>query len=536
MTLSAEILAAYKLYAKSCVKEQQETSSRIKAKRICVELLDGRVYHPASKTYGLCTEPLVVRLRDMFAAHIREIDGQPGVPTKMQAEFICDDAPYVALLAGVGSGKSVAGAVSDLEDAICNPNTSVLIGAPSHASLWDNCIPAIEKILCHPSFEWLVVKPRLPHHEGKCGREQHRIYRIKLINGSVLVFRSLEHKSGASKRIQGPTYSGGRIEEASQCPESVWQLFVERVRDGSGRRMQLRLTTSLDRPGWLERRFLAPAVDRRFFHTVQGKTRDATFRDATYDTNLRASLGEFAYRRKAEARLLYESGLVYGEKYLSQNRQHPCWREYQPLGNRVLFGVDFGYRKPYVVFAEECEIDGEIALVCIGEIVASDIDCRQLGRLIGAKAKEEGWTLLEGYTDYSASSDIDRDSIQAGIGARVRLLPAVWPGREKYWRVPQGVDLVRQICVEPRRLYLSAVLHDTDYNSVELHGIYGMIGGYHYPEHTEGNPLKGQPVKDGINDHPADGLRYLCLGWAADRPTPGSGEREQNAEDDEADL
>lgn len=531
MNVGQKIASARKVLGKHELASFKVATHAEQSRRICVELLDGSIYHPATKTWGLCPEPILVRIRDMFAVHIRESDNQPGRPTKAQEEFCSDMAPYLAMLAGVGSGKSAGGAVADIQDALTNPASQILVGAPSHASLWENCIQAIEKILSHPMFAWLVVKPRIPHQEGKCGREQHRIYKIRLINKSTIVFRSMEHRSSANKRIQGPTYSGGRLEEASSMPVATWNYAVERIRDQSGLRMQLRVTSSLDKPGWLERKFLHPKVDRNFFHTVKGKTQAADFRGPQYLANLKASMPTFLFRRKVEAQLLYESGRVYGDRYWSQEADHPGWIDHTPSGKRVIFGVDFGYRKPYVIFAEEAQIEDRTCLVLLDEIVTTDITMRGLGRLIQRKAKEEGWRLDRGFTDYSSTSETDRDHMAAVLDG-VKLYPAIWPGREKYWRVPQGCDLARTLCEpENRRIYASRKLFDTDYNSVEVVGFYGMIGGYHYREHEEGQPLAGVPVKDGIHDHPADGYRYLVLAWAADADEPGLPE----AQDDEDD-
>lgn len=132
-----------------------------------------------------------------------------GYPT--QLEFISNTDFKSLFCAGVGSGKTWAGALKSLEYCIANPGAVGMVTAPTYTILNDATIPAYLAVFP----QWLVKKFITRPYP-----------RLTLNNGCVINFRST-HKP---EMIAGVTVAFAHMDEASL---SVYQAFVntrERIR------------------------------------------------------------------------------------------------------------------------------------------------------------------------------------------------------------------------------------------------------------------------------------------------------------------
>jgi hypothetical protein len=100
-----------------------------------------------------------------------------------QAEFVAAEERFVAFIGGVGSGKTVAGAVKAIRHAEAHAGAVGLVGAPNRTMLRDVLLPTLLELL--PP----AARNGYKQTEGK----------ITFANGSVLLARSLEdfdHRRG----------------------------------------------------------------------------------------------------------------------------------------------------------------------------------------------------------------------------------------------------------------------------------------------------------------------------------------------------
>jgi len=128
-----------------------------------------------------------------------------------QAAFVDDTARFAAFVAGIGSGKTVAGAVKALLQYLVQRGrpTLGLVVAPTFGILrdatWRTCLE-----------QWapLGVTP---------WRSEMR---IELATGHEVLFRSADDPD----KLRGPNVAWAWIDEAAQCPAGTWPVVIGRLR------------------------------------------------------------------------------------------------------------------------------------------------------------------------------------------------------------------------------------------------------------------------------------------------------------------
>lgn len=514
--------------------------------RVEVHLADGRIAHPASRTWAPSghPEPLVVSPQKHFAQYRRTSDGEPGRPEPYQIDFLRLGTPYALFAGGVGAGKTAVGGCAYKEIVFLNPKGLSIIGAPSSKTLWANLLGPNGKFesLIEP---WMVIQPARRHEKGLYGvLNQWGYYEIRWINGHTTYALTLEAKSRADLRIQGPDACGLWGDEFGVVPEVVFQTFRERLRDESGMMKKFIITTSLDRKSpWMKRLFFDVNRDTTIFGYVKARTRDATFRSGTYVREQEAGRSAASIAEKLDAEDVVYEGLVYGERqvyadgkakrepaYLSSAEDHPCWMEYahQP-GQPVFVGFDPGDRRAACVFAQEIDRLGVRGLVIFKEIILSDTSTEQIGFLLQQILKGEGGQekldIFKVYTDYSTKALADRNTLKKFLQGTI-VAAAVGLGQEKFWDVPSGVELVKRQCCDfqgTRRLWIARSLYKNDFG-YDMCGLRQCFQNYHYHEWIDGKPISDEPVKDG-KEHAMDALRYLVLGRCIPRGSVSEAKR-----------
>ena len=190
---------------------------------------------------------------------------------------------------------------------------------------------------------------------------------------------------------------------------------------------------------------------------------------------------------------------MYGD-HLGHHKDHPCWMEYVMTRDRpITIGVDLGYRRSaWVVIQETLRGDELVDVVCDEGIVA-DTSAVELAEIFREKYRK--YRIEAIYTDYSNTSEPDRRIIKKVLrGVKVR--PAIAPSSVKYYRIEQGVNLVRQRCRDIdglRHLYISKHLYGNKGRGQDMVMIRDALGAYREPP-------------DKRRFHVLDALRYAILG------------------------
>lgn len=476
-------------------------------------------------------------------------DGKPPHPEAYQLAALSNFTPLLLLAWGVGSGKTTIGDFRLTELALCNPGGRTLIVGPSNKALWLNTILVNGKQV--PKFEaylpaWAIRRQVRKSIEGQFGRTtNHGFYEFDWKNGHRTAVLTVDYRSRADLRTQGPDVCGIWFEEASTIARGAIKTVMERFRDKSGLLHQAIFTTSLDKAGLLEELFINDQnQDRSMFDVIRAATTEATFRGPEYLSMLQKILTPEEYQRKVLAEIVVYSGLVYGKQksrdsegklqerppYLDADIKHPCWLDYQYDASKPVYvGFDPGDRRAALVFAQPREYLGLLGLVVFREIVMGDTSTEQIGALLrdmieGANGQPK-YNIAGIYTDYSTKAEGDRKTLKKFIQGGI-VKAAVQMGQERFWDVPSGVSLVKQQCCDyngARRLWISTEIHKNDFG-YDMFGLRQGFSNYRYQEWKEGRPISDNPVKDG-KEHVMDALRYLVLGRCTPRASVSEARR-----------
>jgi len=124
-----------------------------------------------------------------------------------QGEFVHSKTRFTALIGGVRSGKTYAGAVKGIERALFLPTIGAAV-APTAAMARDVLVPQYAELLGERVAKWLSSNMEMT-----------------LANGSKIIFRSADRP----ERLMGLTLDWFHLDEAAQLPKRVWEILVNRT-------------------------------------------------------------------------------------------------------------------------------------------------------------------------------------------------------------------------------------------------------------------------------------------------------------------
>lgn len=162
-----------------------------------------------------------------------------------QAAFIECDAAVRAFTAGVGSGKSLAGAIDLCSKASrARPGSLYMVCSPTYGMLQDSTLRTFIEIatkmsLWNPSKYWTQPRPR-----------------AILENGVEILFRSMDDPDA----LRGPNASGVWMDEVQKTSEESYTVLLGRLRQ-FGKRGWLTATFTPGAPDhWTSRTFITGCV------------------------------------------------------------------------------------------------------------------------------------------------------------------------------------------------------------------------------------------------------------------------------------
>lgn len=386
-----------------------------------------------------------------------------------QYEFVYDDGhKFVALVGGLGSGKSFAGAVKALRRMVEQPGSLGMIGAPTYPMLRDATMRSV----------WQVFPRRLIRAYNKTDGL------LTLVNGSEALFRSTDD----AERLRGTNLAWFWLDEGPLCGYYAWQVLKGRLRQ-EGYAPQ----------GWWTG---TPHGEDAFFedfehevkpshHMYRASTRENAHNlPDTYIEDL-GYTGQFALQ-EIEGLFVSFEGLVYEFRPEWHVGEWPAGKPRPPL--RV-GGVDWGYTNPAV--ALPLWIDGDDRAYVLDEFYQ-----RQVG-LAGVMAAILSYTRQYGIQTWYCGPDEPEHIAELNaafgreqLGARaVAAIDDIVPGietmrRQMLLRSDQTTGLhLSARCVQTRAEFRT-------YSYPSQHG-----------SRTRRDP-QDKPVK--AFDHALDAARY-CL-------------------------
>jgi PBSX family phage terminase large subunit len=382
-----------------------------------------------------------------------------------QYEFAVCPAHFAALNGGIGSGKSIAGAVRTLYAAlgsiggtkVMTPNVGV-VTAPTYPMLRDASIRTFFEIAGDLVTDW---------------RKSENIAVLR--NGSEILFRSADKPD----TLRGPNLTYWWGDEAAYYQSDVWRVMIGRLRQ-YGAQGYAWVTTTPKGRNWLYREFVQQ--QRADYAIFNIRTTQNPFLDRAYVTGLQeAYTGDFA-RQELEGDFVAFEGLIYPEF----NRDTHVTTEAAGQYAYYLAGVDWGYANPGVILVFGVDGDGRMTLV--REEYQRQRRIEEWATL--ARALYDTFGIQTFYCD-PAEPDFAEALRNAGcpaVGANNDVLPGIQAVKNR---------LVLRGDGRPR-LRLSAEAVNT---AVEFEQ-------YAWMENRDG--VRDAPKK--TNDHALDALRYAVMG------------------------
>lgn len=423
-----------------------------------------------------------------------------------QAEAWRSTAAVTAFLGGWGAGKTWLGARRFLANVLLNPpGVDSLIAAPFWSTIETT---TLREFLAATPKRLITGRNKREHWVEVVGR---RVY-----YGSA----------DRPETLDGPTVGAFWLDEARYVRRRGWEVVYSRLRSKKATHIRGFITST---PGgeWLKEEFDGGKPEELRF-AVHASTREnaAHLRDG-YIEGLESTLT----KRAARVFIGGQFGLLSGAVLEEFDRDwHVIDWKYDPRF-RVVGVVDFGFRRPYLGYAQHIPPGWSIpgrgtvphggAWVVFDEILDENISTE----VLGLRAKEKGYPVDVWYCDPAGdAADVATGipvlkTFKASLGGD----PVVRYTTKPKWRhIPNGIALLSGMLRNAReetRLWVARSLVTSKSAAKTKRGIVRDFEGYAYPEAKDGRPVGDTPVKDGLHDHGVDGWRYFAVGTAIDAGT-----------------
>ena len=451
---------------------------------------------------------------DPESSGYKEPDSRPTVreyvPHDGQAAFHALEQPFKLGLAGVGWGKTIAGTAEAYYHA-CGYNRHVphlgLAGAPTYRMLADVKVPAYREF-----FPPAVLRG------GSWDKAfEKSAFALVLKNGTKILFRSLENQ--AYQRIRGLELTWFDFDEVRLLRDrEPFHVAVGRLR-GPGLVRGGWGTTTPNGEDWVAEDFVI--TPKEGFACVRGKTSDNPHLPEGYEETLRSVYSRRYYDQEVLGLIVTAMGSVYSE--LSRDR----W----PDGNCLVYepdffaptyvAVDFGRVNPRALLIQRVraihpQTDYSVHLdVVVGEWQEEDGQPPEdrLVREMAESVQDIGLRIAAVYGDPAGDSRNDQTYITSASDLCRRLgVPFKRPvafqrskeaGEELVAKwVRDAAALRRLVWATTGEEHPAGGLMPIARNSFKAHA------NLKYPEKKPGKASPTTSLKDGVNDHDTDALRY----------------------------
>lgn len=264
-------------------------------------------------------------------------------PYGKQFDFVMNEAHFSLANGGIGSGKSIGGAMRAIlasmgqigQTKIQTPNLGI-VTAPTYPMLRDATLRTFEE------YAGDLI--------SKFNKSEMR---ATMLNGSEVLFRSADNPD----RLRGANITWWWGDEAAYTPEYLWKVMVGRLRQG-GKLGYAWLTTTPKGRNWIYKKFVNNP--RKGYVKFQLPTRDNPFLDLELiEEWALAYVGDFA-RQELDGDFVAFEGLIYPEfdrgKHVSVSTAKTGYKYY-------IAGVDWGFNNPGVILVGGVDSDGAISIV-----------------------------------------------------------------------------------------------------------------------------------------------------------------------------
>ena len=381
-------------------------------------------------------------------------------PHPKQFEFHENPAKFRLFLGGVGSGKTVAGAMELLRQALQQPGSLWVVVAPSYTMLRDSSLR---------TFLTFTPEALIPYFN-------RTLLWMKLLNGSEILWRSADQP----EKLRGLTIAGFWIDEAALVEEKTFLILQARLRQ-RGFTHRGWLTTTPKGKNWLYKYFVER--DGEEYALIRCSSRDNPYLPDDFVKTLEESYSDVFARQEIDAEFVSAENRVYDSFDRSIHvRPIPPDKVFK----EVVAGVDWGYSNPAVILPVGIDSDGRMWV--LDELYQSRLTMDEL--IAQAKRLKQ---------EYNISRFIADPSEPAFIAAFNMAGLPTWPGDNSL--MPGIAEISARLKVQPDGLPRLILSPKCVHTAMEFEQ-------YRYKE-TKDKTLAPQPIK--AFDHAMDALRYVAL-------------------------
>lgn len=432
-------------------------------------------------------EPIQLNLEGLLKLMLagREPDPKKRVINSTQKAFIYDPFRYKAYMGAAGVAKTSTGVAAGLLRALFQPGSKGLVARHDYNDLMDTTLGRAEEMLSYLPNGTLVHRDMKPPAKWW-------IQPVLEGEPSQITFMGLKDNKGSYD------FNWAFLDEADEIEENAALLVDSRLRTPGGNYSLMLAFNPPAKEHWLytactgldfqDRPVRDPLF--RLFRPIPGEN-DANL-PPDYHANLAKSLPEDLRMRlvAGEWGATFPGSPVFREfKYAMHVRDNLKYDK-----NETLYRFwDFGYRHPYVCFAQ---LDDYGRLRVLREFKGQDMEIGPYAMLV--KTMGEKWfpdhEKRGGFVDFgdpAARQKKDTGSTLVELGKA---------GIALKWRITTIEAGLREIRVLLERLIVGEPILQFDRAGCPIL-ISAMRGGYHLDD-------SGKPKKDGYYDHPADAFRY----------------------------
>lgn len=253
-----------------------------------------------------------------------------------QYSFVTDKARFTSFIAGIGSGKTVAGSVKTLVEATSDSSPKLgMVIAPTYPMLRDATIRTLLDVLGG------CPGPILTRHFKSDGILLFR-------NGTEILLRSADQPD----RLRGPTLHFIWIDEAALCPPQTLEISMGRLR-AAGLAGPLWITGTPKGQNWVWQH-------RKLFRRYRARTADNPYVHRDFVRSLQDTyVGQFS-EQELEGEFVLLEGLIYDEF-----REDGYFVRRRDLSEFVdIWGAgDEGYVNPQVFLVLGLDGDGGVHVI-----------------------------------------------------------------------------------------------------------------------------------------------------------------------------
>lgn len=371
---------------------------------------------------------------------------------------------WTGLFGGAGSGKTTAGAMEAVYQAVKHPGPPLLVVAPT--------FPMLDRVT---QRKFLEILPReLIQDYNKSKRH------IELVNGTLIDFGSTQNPDS----LYGSSVGRLWLDEGPLMPDTAFPILVGRLREGPDDHQRGWVTGTPKGLNWAYREFHSNKPDRDGVFEICSA--DNPYAGDAFLSDLRGTLTGAFKDQEYHGRFVKFEGLIY---LMIEDATHQVERPMQEM-TRFCAGLDWGYEHPWVfVIAGQ---DSEDRWHCFEEAYQTHLTTEAQIDLV-----------LDYMGRYSLQTVYCPDDRPEGIEAYAQAgIPVTTYKRE----VISGIQAVAA----------ALALRDDGKPgctfSAACPKVYSEMKQYQWRRRPEGTPGKEEPLK--VKDHGPDAVRALLHGEA----------------------